>query len=174
MQKRYWEFWFNFVTLCLQLLFLHCALEVQEPPDWWYAQIVSPWIHEPWINAQARWGTVWGCAYRKEKLYRAEAYSMLWTNYIFCVNILIAQSRDKNCNEGEGSRLDPRKVTRSWRKANPGSSQPYWCHPKGLSMLPFPEGLLLHTSAGLLFSCHPLRWAHAWRVPVLCSSLSWH
>lgn len=88
------------------------------------------------------------------------------TNYVFCIIISIAQLRGKNCNEGERSRLNPPKVPHSWRKANPGSSQPYCCNPKGLSMLPFPEGLYPHTSAGLLFPCHPPRWSHAPRAPV--------
>lgn len=165
-KKRYCEFWFNFVTLCLQLLFLSCVLEEQEPSDRWYMQIVFPWIHEPWINAQAHRGTVWGAAHGEEISHRSEAYSTLQTNYVFCINVSVAQSRDKNCNEGEGRRLNPPKVPRSWRIARPGSSQPYWCRHKALSTLPFPQGLFPHTSAGFLFPCHPPRWAHVPRAPI--------
>lgn len=118
MQKRYCEFRFNFVTPCLQLLFLHRVLEEQEPSDWWYTQI-SPWIHEPQINAQAHSSMVWGAAYRQEISYRSKAYSALQTNYIFYINISIAQPRDKNCHEGEGSRLNPPKVPHSWKKSKP-------------------------------------------------------
>lgn len=164
MQKRYCEFWFNFVTPCLQLRFLYCVLEEQEPSDWCYTKVAFPRIHEPWINVQAQWGMIWESAYREKKLYTSEAYSMLQTNYIFCINILIAQSHDKNYSEG--SRLNPPKVPCSWGKANPGSSQPYWCHLKGLSMPPSPAGLFPHASAGLLFPCHPPRGARVQRTPV--------
>lgn len=119
MQKRYCEFRFNFVTPCLQLLFLYCVLEEQEPSDWRYTKVAFPRIHEPWINAQAQWGMIWGSAYREEKLYTSEAYSMLQTNYVFCINILIAQSHDKNYNEGKREQAEPTQGATFMGKSKP-------------------------------------------------------
>lgn len=79
---------------------------------------------------------VWGSAYREEKLYRSEAYSMLGTNHVFCINILIAQSRDRNCNEGE------RKQVGSTRDAKVmGKSKPWFITP-----LLVPSQRLIHAA----------------------------
>lgn len=94
-------------------------------------------------------------------------------NDIFCINFLIARS----CQiaiRGKGSRLNPPKVSHSWRRANSGSSEPFWCQPKGLSVLSFPEELFPHTSAALPMPPSLEDTRPESSCPTLCPSLWWH
>lgn len=68
----------------------------------------------------------------------------------------------------KGSWLNLSNVPHSWRKANSGLSQPYWCTPKSLPTPPFPEGIFPCKSSGLLFPCPPEA-----SCPTHCSSLPW-